>query len=595
MQAFQPTPHPFLPLPTSEQVAVMLARPEGERALFELFKKREELIEAERHDPLRFGHEPVSWARADELIDWDRWSRGTPGILVGRHQELLLLGGNRSSKTEYMCKRAVMLLVKRPRARALILHTTDKTSIRDHHPIVYKYLPPEWRELKKDRVTNISYSQKNGFSENTFVLPNGSQCFFGNYAQDMTVIEGGQYDLVLTDELVPLLWVRTLRYRIVTLAGKMLNSFTPIEGFTVTVKSLLTGAKTTQEVDAELLPRRLKDGTMGHERVPLVQERRDGAVVYFHTKENPYGNYEALKGTLVNKTREEILVRAYGVPTRRMATRFPRFRPDVHTFRLEQLPARGTRYHVVDPCGGRSFFMLWFLAEDCPAGRRIWLYREWPCDKQYIPGVGDPGAWAEPGEKEDGEMGPGQTCAAGFSLRRYREELARLEGWPKNAIEEEKPERDEGHAFKRRLPGMRETVSVVPGAREKIWTRWIDSRFGASPTVRADGVRTLIDDFDELGITFDPSPGEHLEEGITKINDLLDWDEARPIDALNCPRLMVCEECAALIFALENWTGMDGKHGACKDPIDCIRYAVLAEADDVENEVVETRAGGWRR
>lgn len=595
MQPFQPTPHPFLSLPNAAQVAAVLARPNGEDELFKLYRKREELIEAERADPLRHGYEPVSWRRADEVLGWEAWNKATPGTLVGRHHEVLLLGGNRSSKTEYMCKRAVMLLVRRPRSRVLILHTTDKTSIRDHHPIVHKYLPPEWRELKKDKVTNISYSQKNGFSENTFVLPNGSQCFFGNYAQDMTVIEGGQYDMVLTDELVPLLWVKTLRYRIVTLAGKMLNSFTPIEGFTVTVKSLLTGAKTTQEVGAELLPRRMKDGTMGLEMVPLVQERRDGAVVYFHTKDNPYGNYEALKGTLANKPREEILVRAYGVPTRRMATRFPRFRPDVHSFRLEDLPARGTRYHVVDPCGGRSFFMLWFLVEDSPAGRRLWLYREWPCAGQYIPGVGDPGAWAEPGEKEDGDMGPGQTCAAGFSLRRYREELARLEGWPKDAIVEEAPEVRVRGGFKPRLPGRRETPSVVPGAKEKIYTRWIDSRFGASPTVRADGVKTLIDDFDELGLTFEPSPGEHLDEGITKINDLLDWDETRAIDSLNCPHLMVCEDCTALIFALENWTGMDGKHGACKDPIDCIRYAVLAEAEDVETEVVEARAGGWRR
>lgn len=594
--AFKPTPHPFLPLPDAAQAAALLAQPEGEAALIKLYADREELIRLEAQDPLRHGYEPTSWKRADAQIGWDAWLGLPSGTLTPGHSEMLLLGGNRSSKTEYMCKRAVQLLVKRPRSRVLILHTTDKTSLRDHHPTIYKYLPPEWKTLPKSRVTNISYSQKNGFSENTFVLPNGSQCFFGNYAQDITTIEGGQYDLVLTDELVPLAWVRTLRYRIVTLCGRMLNGFTPIEGFTVAVKTLLSGARTTQSVEAELLPKRMPDGSMGLERVPLVQERRDGAIVYFHTNENPYGGYEALKKTLENKPREEILVRAYGVPTRRMATRFPKFRAEVHVFKLPDLPKRGTRFQVIDPCGGRSFFMGWFLVDESPRGKRIWIYREWPREGGYIPGVGDPGAWAIPGEKEDGDMGPGQTACAGFGLKRYLEEISRLEGWPVAVVSAALEKADTVKRKRSRFPGTpaRSVTGPIEGARERVYLRWMDSRFGATPTVREDGTRTLIEDFEDLELYFEPAPGEHLEEGITKINDLLDYDETQPVDSLNAPRLMVCEECPAIIFALENWTGMDGQHGACKDPADIVRYAVLADAEDFEAGTPRGRKGGFR-
>ena len=49
-----------------------------------------------------------------------------------------------------------------------------------------------------------------------------------NYAQKRDVIEGGEVDLIWCDELVPLDWIETLRYRIVTRSGKLIVTFTPI-------------------------------------------------------------------------------------------------------------------------------------------------------------------------------------------------------------------------------------------------------------------------------------------------------------------------------------------------------------------------------
>jgi hypothetical protein len=42
-----------------------------------------------------------------------------------------------------------------------------------------------------------------------------------------------------------------------------------------------------------------------------------------------------------------------------------------------------------------------------------------------------------------------------------------------------------------------------------------------------------------------------------------------------------------VIYALQEWTGRDGKTGACKDPIDVLRYLVLSGAGHVEDGSLE--------
>ena len=141
------------------------------------------------------------------------------------------MGGNRAGKTEWAAKKVMQILTSKPDARVWCLHTTSQSSIQMQQNVIWKYMPAELKTAKKTKITNISYSQKNGFSDNTFILPNKSQCFFMNYAQDKKVIEGGEVDFIWCDELVPLDWVETLRYRIVTRRGKMGVTFTPVHAF----------------------------------------------------------------------------------------------------------------------------------------------------------------------------------------------------------------------------------------------------------------------------------------------------------------------------------------------------------------------------
>ena len=140
---------------------------------------------------------PPQWVRADELL--------------ATHRDLLILGGNRSSKTEYAARRVIKTLVEKPRAVAWCFQKDEDNSIEMQQPVVRKYIPEEWRNLKRGTVTSVNYTIANGFSEGRFVLPSESRCVFRNYKQDVEKIEGGEVDIIWCDELVPQSWLETLR------------------------------------------------------------------------------------------------------------------------------------------------------------------------------------------------------------------------------------------------------------------------------------------------------------------------------------------------------------------------------------------------
>jgi hypothetical protein len=197
--------------------------------------------------------------------------------------------------------------------------------------------------------------------------------------------------------------------------------------------------------------------------------------------------------------------------------------------------------------------MIWILVD---AKRRCFVYREWPSPNTYVEGVGLPGPWAEPdGKKADGRRGLAQQ-PFGFGLRRYKDEVERLE------------------------------------AGEEVFERWMDSRYGNASTVAKESPTTLIEECEEIGLTFRPTPGENIDEGIDLINSLLDYDATEPISALNEPRLYVTENCENVRYALAEWTGQDGRHGACKDPIDVLRYACLADIRYIGDEALLCVGGG---
>jgi hypothetical protein len=74
------------------------------------------------------------------------------------------------------------------------------------------------------------------------------------------------------------------------------------------------------------------------------------------------------------------------------------------------------------------------------------------------------------------------------------------------------------------------------------------------------------------------------------------WDSSKPMDSVNRPHFYVSDECENFILALSEYTGEDGSKEAWKDPIDCVRYAAIADLDHVDRnkmKVVNVSQGGY--
>jgi len=634
--AFEPTKHAVLRIPGVADV-LAAARAYGvsaQESYARVHREREALIQRMEHDPLRYGWEPSVWKVCDALLGmekfglvdagWARRLRKRFGY-EERVRLLLILGGNRSGKSEYCAKRMMYVLNHVEGAMVWPFHSTAAMSVEYQHKLMWKYLPPEFRRFVRSEVEYIAYKQKTGFSDNKFVLVNGSECSFRNYAQERDdAIEGGEVDAFWDDELVPPDWVETQMLRIATRDGFGLVSFTPVQGYSPTVRLFQDGADTVLESTCFLLP---KDGkgvdvarALGFENEEAMREahehgcwsapedfnawmegekrqpapdagrvfetmprvmrcfNRSAAIVFFYSSDNPFGNPKNVAEMVVGRSAEFVRERFYGWAAKTMSSRFPRFNRKVHVVPAADVPTSGMRVMVLDPASGRNFFMKWYIL----TAEGVFLYREWP-GGYSVPGVGVPGPWALPdGKRLDGRPGEGQR-PFGWGLLRYKEEIARLEGWRPLSAEE------------MRLDRKRQALVdwTDAGAREVMAARIVDSRAASSPRVENDRPRTLLTDFEDINLFFELAPGEEIDEGVTMINSALDYDPEAPLDFFNKPHYFISDECANSIFAMETWTGDQGNKGATKDPIDCDRYLFLSDLDYLPEAALSVRGGGY--
>jgi len=533
----QLTPHPVIRLPNTDELKVLKERLGAEK-LAEILRLREEKILAEKQDPYRHGYEPFHWKAADEFLQ--------------QYQEVCVLGGNRAGKTEWAAKRVVAAMVNIPNARVWCLHTTSQSSIQMQQNVIWKYLPPEFKGLKKGRVTNIQYTQKNGFSDGTFIFPNGSQCHFMNYAQERRVVEGGECDIVWCDELVPLDWVETLRYRVVTRRGKLVVTFTPVQGYSNVVKEYVSGCKYLETKVASILPdkqQHVPGVPLGHMPYRAKSRGKDAGVVWFHSEFNPYNPFDELRKTLDGKTVYERKIRAYGWADGLAGAQFPRF-GDANIVKQSDIPAEGTNFMVIDPAGARNWFMLWLRAVGTGESTKWYIYKEWP-DKTY-------GEWALPDSKLDGKAGAAQRAGGGKGINEYKELIRDME------------------------------------VDTSISERFIDPRAGATQAAGKEGGTSLIEllETDPDPMYFTPAAGIRIDEGVALINDALSYDQNQPVTVLNQPKLFVSEECDNLIYSLREWTGADGDKGASKDPIDCLRYLAVMQPEEEDEATWKATRGG---
>lgn len=552
-----------------------------ESALFWLRNRKAEIIRSEA-DPLRNGYEPHIW----EKVIWhirDLRKKFPVGVI-----KIILWGGNRSSKTRFAANFLNRFLVENPKSHWWCCDSTEAQARANQMRLIYEQFPPEWMNLPRAKMTDVAYTS-DGFPKNRFVAPNGSEVDFKFYSMKIESLVGPELDGIWADELIPLEWVDVCRFRLTNRNGILLITFTPEFGWNDTIGYFYEGAQILEEREAPLCPRYDEEGRLiGYKKVPRVMQCRDekARIIYFHTDDNPFGNYEGMIEETKDKGEEGkdgILIRVYGYCTQSHATIFTKFSRKMHvisqvTFSqiaggnvTEKKKIAMERYHLVDPCSGRNWFMIWVL---CPYPDKWIVYREWPSyghPGAYIQNVGMPGPWALTGAALDGVAGPGQSPSFCFGLQRYEEEIKRQENG------------------------------------EIVLARYIDSRYASAATLDRERTTTLIEQMAEVGMDFLGMTAESkildVKDGsIDMINSALYYDVERPLGEyspslgrLNEPQLQILETCPNTIYALEHWTGQDGQRGACKDPIDCLRGLFLSGVNYVGKDQYIFIGGGIPR
>lgn len=459
-----------------------------------------------------------------------------------KYPVIVILGGQRSTKSTLASRLAVWTAGTIPSAEVRCYHVNEDRSIEDQQRFIWDALPIGIKALptKKGIHHSVQYSQKNGFTDNICILPplpgsrRGGSIKFGNYRQyqqDAQVTEGFKAHLIWGDEEMPQKMLETLIYRTIDYHGRIILTFTTLTGWSSLIQDILGKTKTLEKRYSSLLGREL----------PVVQESisRPGAIVYyFWTEDNAFIDTGDFLKKIQGRPRDEMLARAHGIPTKSITGVFPAFQKEVNVVAHEKLPFLKnpaypvTRYMAIDPGGSKNWFMLWVAID---SGGTWWVYREWP----------DYDDWALPGSTAEGKPGP----AARGSKK-----------------------------------GIKDYVDLIRGAEEGeiIYERFIDPRMGAAEKQSEEGATTIISDLDDQDMTVIPAPGVDIDNGLQLINNLLAFDDSKPVDSLNSPCLFVSERCANLIYALTEYTAQGGRNEATKDPIDALRYIAVSNPEFVE-------------
>jgi len=574
------TPHPVIPVPTREQLLALTAgkaEAEALAALRELHAKRERAIELEKHDPLRYGYEPESWKRTRELIDV--------------YDKVFISGGNREGKSTFVAKYAVEDLVNNPGRVWFFFHSSERSSIDQQQVLIHSYLPPEWRDCGKNgNTTYVKYNRATGFSNFKFILPNTSMGLFFNYGQDIADFEGYEIDGAWFDELVPLNFIRAMRYRLGrNRRTRIIVTFTPVHGYNAVVGEFIKGARVVEDRRASVFPveRRLVEGCRpGH--MPYVMESAGGreAAIFHHNGMNPYGGGAKVAKEAARESDEQKMIRLYGWASKPAGAALTKF-CDAHVItraRFDEIAQRsGTRYCVCDPAGVKNWFIKWYFVTP---DSKVIVYREWPDRQRYGDWAEQPADGAKGVNRYNWTPGPAQVRDSVNGIVGYKRLILEAEGWVWD-----------------------ERAKTWDGSKaEKIQARLIDPRGGGTDSLVAEDSLTiaeLLEREDREGgkadgavigpaMFFDAAPGGgKVSLDMQLMNDWLDFDVTHPRSLLNEPRWFVVEDLEQTILAYREFTALGTDKDALKDIVDPDRYFIKADLGYVDAKARRVVGGGY--
>lgn len=559
--------HPIFTVPRGEKLRRLMDTLGLEEFNRRMQLRNRKVVEAES-DPYRHGIRLANWKLVEERLKTDNM--------------VIVLGGNQSSKSElgsYLTTRALM--EKQwwrggdTAVKVACMHTSHDTSVRQQQKYIHKYLPPELRDIGKvGRTTNICYTQKNGFSEDAFVTPDGDECAFFNYQQEIDVIEGYTLDWIWADELLNGQWLKTLPFRTMALNGRILVTVTLVHGMIGAIKEILNTCKIVQTVpvdptlfgDVSAESRLAKDCPAGHVPVLATDENAHRSVIWLHTQNNPFTPRENLMRIVSGKPREFVLIRAYGYCESTATSAFPKFKEGIHTltretFRKYLAKHEYTLYMSADPGGAKPWFFKYYIVtdDDCK-----FLIYESPDYAEY-------GAWAEPPDKDSPKpkwkRGPAHGAYAGAGIVSLKKLFAQIET--------------------EKLP---EILGRKVGERLEPFERYIDPRMGAMTVPGEENDTSFIslmedEQTDNNGNTIGESisftaaysgasghGGNPIEASVEIINTQLDYDEREPISRSNMPKFYILDSCQQSVICYKNYSCANSRECPLKDILDPDRY-----------------------
>ena len=644
--------HPFYRWPADKAGLERLLKRLGPEGVEQMFRAREQSLALIAADPWRNGILLDHWHHADLLLGKteptpENWNRDLPDLerLVGKVvlpeslkaslpvSLLALLGGNRSAKSQYCAKTVMDDLVKFPETEIVCFAETFDASRKTQQAVLWEYLPPELKALngKRDRrgIYYVSYDLKGGFGLNQLILPNRSKLTFRTYDQDIKDIEGWPVGnkrfrtaAFWLDESAPLRVVETVHRRADYYGAYVLWSFTPVNGITPAVREVVNETcEVLATLPSELLPDRVNVPKCPKGHMPYLQRStRPGALVlYFHSILNPFGTrqgtfYDGVKRRCQGASPAIVMRIAYGYCVDTVSKKFPQFGA-VHIIDESQLPEDGTNYQIVDPHTNRPFFSLWWrVAPGNPSTHYIWA--DWPNVEEF-------GEWAVPTDTAvsdgirkgwDGDAGPAQR-ELGYGIVDFKKAflaVERIPGCDPDKLKDPQAKKILREAIAAlQAQGLKESEIADAVARMDlrlpVAMRFMDPRGGSAPMLEDVGGTTVLHLFDELNVdprtkeviapsmVFHDARGPKEEMGLKIIDELLRYDLNKPLaPGFNAPRLYVSKRAAQVIWALSNYTGRGGESGACKDPVDVVRYGALLDLEYVKPGSRQYKKGGER-
>ena len=600
-----------------------------------LAKGRESLLKRMRDDPYRHGYEPPIWIVARALMrgyeptesdmraakgDWEAFCEETRRRLgfarpVG---EILIMGANRSGKTDFAAKLAIRTAMLGKRSANIGMQTLP-TGKQVQMPRVWHYLPKELKarniagRKSKDNEEHISYTKQNGFSSSKITFGNGSDIRFVSYDMDVDgAMEGSALDYCWLDEEFPKSFLDAARFRLASKRGFLLGTFTPVSGYTPVVKDYLDGMAVTRWHTAYMLPvdggppepwnelglrmeewDRLcawRDG--GGKDDPGVPEARPesyaaimaGTPDKFAAMRDPQSgrSFEATPRIAVCKGGEAAAIwffgrdNPYGMPgevianARKNANATAMIRKRVYGI-AEQV--RGVIFksfrkelNVVQPQDIPKKLVRILVVD--PAPERNWAFGWYGQDPETgvlykyrewpgnyeIPGVGVPGPWAVPSDRKGGINDGDRGDGQDDFGFGFLAYKREIARLERWACYDPGAELDEV-----------EDWSELDGTAEPIEYRVIDARAASQSKIGAKENTSLFEQVSRLAEGFVPASGQKISVGLDVLQDLV-----------KSGRYKVSAACVNTIAAYGMYTGADGQKGACKDMIDLDRYAVLS-------------------